>query len=848
MSLFPMSMKHIIYILTFIAALFSVTACTDNMQIEGSDSGVVLNKGELVNAFLNISVDGLAVSMSTRADGEEVVPEDDNEAERQVKDLWILQYDSETGQLLNDDELIYTEISDQSELLNVPVALYDNEGEPCYIYVITNTLSGSWLTGKSVADFNTIDKLKALALPIREPMFDTDDELDIPMQGSSEEVTVQKDESILVPVTRTYAKVMIRVNITLDRTVIYNVGVGNIPEYCQVGSLAEGLSSDEEAAEYGDIQWISRSFPAATVVPDDNDSDDGTDNSYPYVIYVPENLQGKGATKDETGANAPTDALAINVVISNTDAEGGTMQYPYTVYPGADVIDDYNIKRNTVYRVTVNISELSVARVPSANSFVVNPGETLAFYPYYRVETGGGYDFTTYLDPTGENGEKIDKVEILWQTQDCIGDNSDGDLVWIAPNSETHDGYEKIYVKTQKEGNALVVARNSSGDIIWSWHIWVTSNDPANEANAQTYYTYAWDEDGIKYNDERISGYQIMPCNLGALKNTPDDDDDLPNTYGMLYQWGRKDPFPPLTNHGHTSTTADGGYVAHDYTVANTQVLYANDNKTEVDKTNTEDNTKLFHSISGTHINEESDGITYTIQNPTVFLCGTYEVNQSETDGTNHDGNNSLTYVQTLSNYINGGAWSEDDHDNKLWGGLEITSEMKCLPLDIFYRDKDNNEVTEETENYENYRIHIYDNYGDAKSIFDPCPYGWRVSSSDLWLGFSRTGSNPETMDDVNYDVTATGSSLEGMYMYLGQKWRSGETTFFPCQGFRLADGCGYRVSGCGNYSNANTDANDKVNTIHIHNNAANFKIFEPQTGYTVKSVANPVRCVRDTK
>ncbi len=847
MTLFPMSMKHVIYIPTFIAALFYVTACTDNMQIEGSDSGAVLNKGELVNAFLNISVDGLAVSTSTRADGEEVVPEDDNEAERQVKDLWILQYDSDTEQLLNDDELIYTEISDQSELLNVPVALYDNEGKPCYIYVITNTLRDSWLTGKSVDDFNTIDKLKALALPIREPMFDTDDELDIPMQGSSEEVTVKKDESILVPVTRTYAKVMIRVNITLDRTVIYNVGVGNIPEYCQVGSLAEGLSSDEEAAEYGDIQWISRSFPAATVVPDDNDPDDGTDNSYPYVIYVPENLQGKGATKDETGASAPTDALAINVVISNTDADGGTMQYPYTVYPGADVIDDYNIKRNTVYRVTVNISELSVARVPSANCFVVTPGETLAFYPYYRVETGGDYDFTTYLDPTGEKGEKIDKVEILWQTQDCIGDNSDGDLVWIAPNSETHDGYEKIYVKTQKEGNALVVARNSSGDIIWSWHIWVTNNDPANEANAQTYYTYAWDEDGIKYNDERISGYQIMPCNLGALANTPEE--GVTRTYGMLYQWGRKDPFPPLTDYGHTS---GGGYYVHDYNVSNTMQLYGNNNSDEIGMTAyeaTEEN-ELFHSISGLSLKEidpegdlNHDGITYSIQNPTVFMCGTDDAAQS----LENEETNTLIYVQTLSNYTNGGAWSYDDHDNQLWGGLDITDGMKTLPLDIFYRDEDNNEVTEETENHENYRIHIYDNYSGSKSIFDPCPYGWRVPSADLWLGFSYYGTNPASMDEVNYDPD--NSTNEGLYMCLGQTWRDvSNTTYFPCQGFRVADGCGYRVSACGNYVNANTDANDKVNIIHMHNSATYFKIFEPQTGYTVKATGNPVRCVRDSK
>lgn len=68
---------------------------------------------------------------------------------------------------------------------------------------------------------------------------------------------------------------------------------------------------------------------------------------------------------------------------------------------------------------------------------------------------------------------------------------------------------------------------------MWSWHIWNT--------------TYSPEDDDIEFGD-------YMDRNLGALvnayqftSNNPDDYNytrDKPTTYGLLYQWGRKDPFP----------------------------------------------------------------------------------------------------------------------------------------------------------------------------------------------------------------------------------------------------------------------------------------------------------------
>lgn len=78
-----------------------------------------------------------------------------------------------------------------------------------------------------------------------------------------------------------------------------------------------------------------------------------------------------------------------------------------------------------------------------------------------------------------------------------------------------------IYFTTgQSEGNALVTLHNAAGDIVWSWHIWVTNDELSTSQG---------------------NGLEWMDRNLGALNNTIGD---VANR-GMLYQWGRKEPFLP---------------------------------------------------------------------------------------------------------------------------------------------------------------------------------------------------------------------------------------------------------------------------------------------------------------
>ena len=98
---------------------------------------------------------------------------------------------------------------------------------------------------------------------------------------------------------------------------------------------------------------------------------------------------------------------------------------------------------------------------------------------------------------------------------------SEGKARFVVPGSDNSEDYHLIY-----KGNALIGAYDIMGNLIWSWHIWVTDK-PLN----------------INYGN----GYVVMDRNLGAVSSDPAD--YINKTYSLsalCYQWGRKDPLDIL--------------------------------------------------------------------------------------------------------------------------------------------------------------------------------------------------------------------------------------------------------------------------------------------------------------
>ena len=76
------------------------------------------------------------------------------------------------------------------------------------------------------------------------------------------------------------------------------------------------------------------------------------------------------------------------------------------------------------------------------------------------------------------------------------------------------------------KGNAVIGAYDANDELIWSWHVWATDYDPEGE-NASV----------------ELNGYTMMTRNLGALANGNATTSEILASYGLYYQWGRKDPF-----------------------------------------------------------------------------------------------------------------------------------------------------------------------------------------------------------------------------------------------------------------------------------------------------------------
>ena len=134
----------------------------------------------------------------------------------------------------------------------------------------------------------------------------------------------------------------------------------------------------------------------------------------------------------------------------------------------------------------------------------------------YIVSAPGIYSFPAREGNTKTQVKDISNVQVLWQNSV----NSSEPVEVVSDNVFYNDGHIIFYSNYAKEGNCVVAAKNKNGEILWSWHIWVT-DEPK----------------GQKYNNN--AGI-MMDRNLGATSANPEEDSQC---FGLLYQWGRKDPF-----------------------------------------------------------------------------------------------------------------------------------------------------------------------------------------------------------------------------------------------------------------------------------------------------------------
>ena len=157
----------------------------------------------------------------------------------------------------------------------------------------------------------------------------------------------------------------------------------------------------------------------------------------------------------------------------------------------------------------------------------------------YIVDKGGEYKFKAVKGNSDVSIGEVKGVKVLWETFGTATAPNVGDL--IKADVSYADGYITFSTNdTYHKGNAVVAAYSDAGctegNVLWSWHIWLTD-----QPIEQKYISI-----GIYYGT-------MMDRNLGATSGTPGDVEFL----GLLYQWGRKDPFLGASDiHSVSSSTS----------------------------------------------------------------------------------------------------------------------------------------------------------------------------------------------------------------------------------------------------------------------------------------------------
>ena len=390
----------------------------------------------------------------------------------------------------------------------------------------------------------------------------------------------------------------------------------------------------------------------------------------------------------------------------------------------------------------------SVEAFKLANCYVVAPDE---LKDGDGNDVYDGYCFLATVIGNGEAGIISSGAQTMYPTNERISPVT-AHLLWesqlgLISDVELKYGYVRFKLpNSAARGNAVIAVYDKDGTVLWSWHIWITDRPY---------------EQPVMIGEHTIT---FLDRNLGATAATCSNANDALATYGLYYQWGRKDPSmgPPSYNYSPINLNTAPYYD------------FSSDEKTAAEVVQFAEPT-----------------LQNGVENPMYLMLPT---------------------AQPLSYIFN---WTYLRYDF-LWGYDQATGMT-------------------------------------SKTIYDPCPFGYRVPSSELGALFSMgTGSND------TYGHTRT---------------INGEKFFFPYAGFKGVDVglnslvCAWKYVGQkGDYQSSMycTDADAENNGGISHYMHRTRVYISKESSWTETNVgsyngnlhidfanrrtAAPVRCVRDEK
>ena len=254
---------------------------------------------------------------------------------------------------------------------------------------------------------------------------------------------------------------------------------------------------------------------------------------------LPMSEEGVDAYMLSAAGEASTASCTFEVTIAHEEEGNLLLRGTHTLGAATELSVD-SFESTVIGDEAIDLSKLN-GRNETANCYIASqPGVTYKFpatvmgngyttpaVPGYTTNDGMAPGITpTHLDPKS--------AQVLWQTAPDLVSNVKlrNGYVYFTLNGEAGGG-------TLTAGNAVIAVYSEAGvagEILWSWHIWVTDADLDNLL--QTWTVHA---DAAQYASYRDP--QLMDRNLGALTTAEFSESGTNESHGLHYQWGRKDPF-----------------------------------------------------------------------------------------------------------------------------------------------------------------------------------------------------------------------------------------------------------------------------------------------------------------
>jgi len=545
--------RKYIYRLFLPAIMLLAAGCSNELQedfIPAGKAGEEIRVGIKMDVVPTTSGDALTRSITSADNVDEgfiSVP----------KNVWVFQYDENGVQI---GQPRYLDFEAGASTTQIP-ALHSGTAQHTLVF-LANSHDAN--LAYNLGDIRTLDLLKSKTQQIEY-------EMDCYTKGYSGNdlllngyyTGVINGGAITVNLYRNIVKLSLKLQndaasgLTIESVQVFNIPAG-IYYADQLQTTVNGRFPATEMIDYMDYPAENLNMAAG-------------DAAKTITWYMPRNELGTIVNTDSQKKNAyaPARATYIRIVSKNADNQSTI----FTFYPGANLTNDFNLKGNYSYTVSIKINSkgnfTTDSRIQdfdrkdfiSANSFILNPApagtkQRVFTLPIDRVNEF--WSLADYGDPANVLDSETEWVAtLIWQDVDdpdfirFIDEDTGVELLRLngkGPN-------QRIFVTTdgRNVGNALIGLRKAdlNGDpigeeFLWSWHLWITDYNPEilkNLSPLQDKYIYhvpggaVHRYAGAIWETTEFQHKYIMDRNLGAS--------DIGYNSGVLdYVFGRKDPFP----------------------------------------------------------------------------------------------------------------------------------------------------------------------------------------------------------------------------------------------------------------------------------------------------------------